>query len=85
MLVDLLLGGICALMWLPLVTGYCAQSYGRSFWLWFALGCCFPIVSFFVLFGLIYRDERNPGNQLLEEARRILAEAETHEVEPFGE
>jgi hypothetical protein len=81
MLVDLILGGIFAMMWLPLVTGYCAYSYKRSFWLWFTLGCVFPIVSFFVLFVLIYRVERNPGNRLLEEARRILEEAEAHEVE----
>ncbi|MBW3128169.1 hypothetical protein [Hymenobacter profundi] len=75
MLVDLLLGGLCAIMFLPLTTGYCAYSYGRSFWLWFALGCFLPIVSFFVLFALIARRQFNPGQQLVDEAKQILAQA----------
>ncbi|GAA4385203.1 hypothetical protein [Hymenobacter koreensis] len=81
MMVDLFFGFVCALLWLPLVTGYCAYSYNRSFWLWFTLGCVLPIVSFFVLLGLICRQELNPSYKLLEEAKRILAEAEAAEVE----
>ncbi|KAA9327493.1 hypothetical protein F0P96_16045 [Hymenobacter busanensis] len=81
MMVDLFFGFVCALMWLPLVTGYCAYSYGRSFWLWFGLGCGLPIVSFFVLLGLICREQFSPGHKLVEEAKRILAEAEAAEVE----
>ncbi|WP_400190605.1 hypothetical protein [Hymenobacter sp. B81] len=81
MMVDLILGAVFVLLWLPLVTGYCARSYDRSFWLWFALGCVLPIVSFFVLLALICREQWSPGQKLLNEARRILAEAEAHEVE----
>ena len=65
---------------LPLLTGYCAASYGRSFWLWFALGWLLPIVSFLLLFALIARDELDPGRRLLGEARQILKEAEQKPV-----
>ncbi|MBC6989641.1 MULTISPECIES: hypothetical protein [Hymenobacter] len=81
MFVDLLFGFVCALSFLPLTTGYCAYSYGRSFWLWFALGCVLPIFSFFILFALICRKQLNPGEQLLEEAKRILAAAEINRIE----
>lgn len=73
---DVLLGFICAMSLLPITTGYCAHSYGRSFWLWFALGWVLPIVSFFILFGLIYHQQQDQGERLLEEAKRILAAAE---------
>ncbi|WP_133256929.1 hypothetical protein [Hymenobacter edaphi] len=82
MLFDLMVGALCALLWLPLVTGYCAYSYERSFWLWFALGLTLPGLSFVVLLALLWREQRSPGYRLLQEARRILAEAEAHEVEP---
>ncbi|PJJ60710.1 hypothetical protein [Hymenobacter chitinivorans] len=76
MFIDILLAFFCALSFLPLTTGYCAYSYGRSFWLWFALGCVLPIVSFFILFALLYRKEMDRGEQLLAEAKGILAKAE---------
>jgi hypothetical protein len=80
MFVDLLLGFLCAISFLPLTTGYCAHSYGRSFWLWFALGWVLPIVSFFLLFALICRKQLNPGQGLVDEAKAILAEAEKKAV-----
>ncbi|TGE28346.1 hypothetical protein [Hymenobacter metallicola] len=82
MFIDIILAFLCALSFLPLTTGYCAYSYGRSFWLWFALGCVLPIVSFFLLFALLYRKEMDRGEQLLAEAKAILAadEAEARGV-----
>ena len=77
MFIDLVLGLFCALSFLPLITGYCAYSHGRSFWRWFALGWVLPLVSFFILFVLIARRQLNPGNRLLDEARDILAKAES--------
>jgi dipeptide/tripeptide permease len=74
---------VCAILWLPLVTGYCAYSYDRRFWLWFGLGLALPGVSFVVLLLLLWREQRSPGHRLLREAKRILAEAEAHEVEPY--
>lgn len=76
MFVDLVIAGIFALSILPLTTGYCAYSYGRSFWLWFALGVFLPILSYFVLFALILRQQLDHGQRLLAEAKTILAEAE---------
>jgi hypothetical protein len=66
---------------LPLLTGYCAASYGRSFWLWFALGWALPILSFLLLFALIARRYLNQGERLLAEAKAILAAAETAKVD----
>jgi Trk-type K+ transport system membrane component len=80
MFADIILALVCALSFLPLTTGYCAYSWGRSFWLWFALGCVFPIVSFFVLFALLYRKELDGGEQALAEARDILAAAEARSI-----
>ena len=74
--VDMLFVVAVAISFIPILTGYCAHSRGRSFWLWFALGWLLPIGSFFLLFTLIARDELNPGRRLLGEAREILREAE---------
>ena len=65
---------------LPLVTGYCAASYGRSFWWWFALGWLLPFVSFSILVALIARRRLNPGERLLADAKAILAAAEAKEL-----
>ena len=74
--VDMLFVMALAISFIPILTGYCAQSRGRSFWLWFALGWLLPLASFFLLFALIARDELNPGRRLLNEARQILRAAE---------
>ncbi|GAB3638560.1 hypothetical protein GCM10027422_41500 [Hymenobacter arcticus] len=78
--IDMLLVMVVALSFIPIMTGYCAASRGRSFWLWFALGWLLPIVSFLLLFALIARDELDPGRQLLRDAQQILKEAEKKEV-----
>lgn len=79
--VDMLLVMVVALSFIPIMTGYCAASRGRSFWLWFALGWLLPIVSFLLLFALIARDELDPGRQLVREARQILKDSESRKVE----
>lgn len=71
---------LVALAVLPCLTGYCAASYGRSFWLWFGLGWVLPIVSFLILFTLIARRYLDQGERLLEEAKEIIAAAEAAEV-----
>lgn len=75
-LVDIILMMAAGISFIPIVTGYCAASRGRSFWLWFTLGWVLPIVSFLLLFALIARDELDPGRQLLRDARQILKESE---------
>ena len=64
------------LLFLPLVTGYCAYSYGRSFWLWFVLGCALQYISFIGLVVSLHRKELNPGERLVAEAKAILAAQE---------
>lgn len=76
---DMLLMVLATISFIPIMTGYCAHSRGRSFWLWFALGWVLPIASFFLLVALIARDELNPGRRLLAEAKQILREAEAAE------
>lgn len=82
--VDMLLVMVVALSFIPIMTGYCAASRGRSFWLWFALGWLLPIVSFLLLFALIARDELDPGRQLLREAKNLLKEAEQKALQGKG-
>ncbi|WP_152560076.1 hypothetical protein [Hymenobacter sp. IS2118] len=74
--VDMLFVMVVAISFIPILTGYCAHSRGRSFWLWFVLGWVLPLVSFFLLFALIARDELTPARRLLSEAKQILREAE---------
>lgn len=74
--IDMLLVMVVAISFIPIMTGYCAYSHGRSFWLWFALGWLIPIVSFLLLLALVARDQLDPGRRLLGEARQILKAAE---------
>ena len=74
--VDMLFVVALAISFIPILTGYCAHSRGRSFWLWFELGWVLPLASFFLLFSLIAHEELNPGRRLLGEARQILREAD---------
>ena len=65
MIVDAILVGLIFYFTFPLLTGYCARQYGRSFGLWFAIGCFLPVVSFLLIFSLIYLDEKmTPANKL---------------------
>ena len=41
--VDMMFVVALAISFIPILTGYCAQSRGRSFWLWFALGWLLPL------------------------------------------
>lgn len=78
--VDLLFAMLFSVVIFPLTTGYCAYNHGRSFWLWFALGCFLPVASFFVLCALVYREQADPGQRLVDEAKAILAAAAEKEL-----
>jgi len=56
MIFDFLLIGIAFYLTIPGVAGYCAKSYGRSFWKWFLSGLIFPIITHLILYLLIVRD-----------------------------
>ena len=55
---DVLIGLLGAIFALPILTGYMAYSYNRSFWLWFVLAMVLPIISWILLVILIWQDER---------------------------
>lgn len=74
MLVDIVLAVAAFYFSIPLVAGYFAYSYGRSFWLWFAISTFFPIITHFVLFTLVYMDERVTAKNRLN--RRERAESD---------
>ena len=61
---------------IPAVNGYYALACRRSFWLWFALGLFFPIVSGIVL--LCLPDKRNPIEDELTDLRLKLGLLGTH-------
>lgn len=54
MFIDIGLLILAFFLAIPAVTGYFAYSYGRSFWIWFFIGCFLPIISY-VLLALLYR------------------------------
>lgn len=49
MFIDFLLVGFVFMLIIPTVSGYYAYMHGRSFWLWFFIGCCLPVISYFIL------------------------------------
>ena len=78
--IDMILAVAVAISFVPILTGYCAYTNGRSFWLWFALGWLLPFVSFMILFVVMAREQMDPGRKLLGDARQILREAERKAV-----
>ncbi len=58
MLIDVALLMLACLLSIPAITGYFAHCYDRSFWLWFFIGCFFPVVAQVVLAILCHRKAR---------------------------
>jgi phosphotransferase system glucose/maltose/N-acetylglucosamine-specific IIC component len=83
--VDMIFVMAVAISFIPILTGYCAYNYGRSFWLWFALGWVLPLASFFLLTALIMREQLDPGRRLLADARLILRDAEQAKAAAKGQ
>jgi len=65
MLLDIALFGLAFFLAIPAISGYFAYSHGRSFWLWFTLGCLLPFVSNIILAILCWKEARK------EERRRV--------------
>ncbi len=74
MLVDIVLAIVAFYMMIPLVAGYFAYSYGRSFWLWFTISTFLPVITHFILIALVYYDEETTSKTELN--RRERAESE---------
>ncbi len=79
MIIDAVFVGLAFYFTFPLLSGYVAYQYGRSFKTWFLIGCFLPIVSFFIVVSLILWDEKTtPSNKLskreqLESAQMVEA------------
>lgn len=79
MIVDLLLTVVAFYFMIPLVAGYFAYCYGRSFWLWFTISTFLPIITHFILIALVYYDESTTKADHLNrreraESKRIVRE-----------
>ncbi|MEM6644020.1 MAG: hypothetical protein AAF616_13650 [Bacteroidota bacterium] len=73
MIVDAILVGLIFYFSFPLLTGYCAMEYGRSFWVWFSIGSFLPIISFFVLAFLIFWDEKTTPSHKLNRREKLTS------------
>ncbi|RDV14338.1 hypothetical protein DXT99_14520 [Pontibacter diazotrophicus] len=69
---DIIIGLLAIVFALPLLTGYLAYKYKRSFWLWFVLAMVLPFISWFLLVILTWRDERK---QLRQQKQQDIAPA----------
>ncbi len=67
MLLDFLFFGVVAVLIVPTISGYYAYTHGRSFWLWFGIGCALPIISYFIL--LMLPDKTHPLEKELNDVR----------------
>lgn len=70
MLIDLALLGFAFFFTVPAVAGYFAYSYGRSFWVWFILGCFLPIIFHILLALLCSRKATSRKNYIFSELTR---------------
>ena len=55
---EILIGLLSPLLFMPTVTGYMATSHGRSFWRWFGIGFALPYLSLLLISYVVYRDQR---------------------------
>ena len=74
MLIDFALLGLVFILAIPAVTAYFAYSHGRSFWLWFSIGCVLPILANFIVAYLCRKEA-------IKAKRRKLAELSRYEDE----
>lgn len=56
MLIDIAVLMLAFLLSIPAITGYFAYSYGKSFWVWFAIGCFFPVIAQVILAFLCHKE-----------------------------
>ena len=75
MIVDAIIVGLLFYLTFPMLNGYCAHQYGRSFGLWFMIGMVLPIASFIVLAIILSLDEKTTPKHKL--SRREKKESDT--------
>lgn len=70
MLIDIALLFLAFFLTIPAVIGYFAYSYGKSFWIWFMLGCFLPIISHILLALLCSRKPSSKKKSIYTEMTR---------------
>jgi len=80
MLIDFALLGLVFILAIPAVTAYFAYSHGRSFWLWFIIGCFFPIIANFIIAYLCRKEAIKAKRRKLAELSRYEDEMMAREV-----
>lgn len=80
MIIDAIFVGLAFYFTFPLLTGYAALQYGRSFKIWFFIGCFLPIVSFMIIVVLIYWDEKTTPRHRLNRRERLESEEMVEEL-----
>lgn len=80
MIIDAIFVGLAFYFTFPLLTGYGAYQYGRSFKLWFLIGCFLPIISYFILVAMIYWDEKTTPQHRLNRRERLESKEMVEEL-----
>ncbi len=77
MFIDIAFIGLAFYLSIPLVSGYFAHCYGRSFWLWFVLGTFFPVVAH-VLLAFLCMPDRDKGKRFRQAYESLTRYEEEH-------
>ena len=80
MLIDIALLLLAFLLAIPAITGYFAYNHGRSFWLWFTIACCLPVVANFIL-AFVCREEVLKAQKKQVRLTRFEEEAMQQQIE----
>jgi len=77
-IIDFILFGFLFYLTIPLIAGYSAKCYGRSFWRWFALGAIFPGFAHMLL-AFIIQDRstaltEKENDYMTDQIERVLQE-----------
>lgn len=67
MFIDFVFFIFLGILAIPAICGYYAYTRGRSFWLWFLIGCVLPVISYFII--ILLPDKSNPIEGALEDLR----------------
>lgn len=80
MLLDFLLLGLAFLFAIPAITGYFAYSHGRSFWLWFTIGCFLPVIANFIIAYLCRKEAIKAKRRKLSDLSRYEDESMSKKI-----
>lgn len=80
MLLDIAFFVLAFFFAIPAITGYFAYSHGRSFWLWFGIGCVLPIISNVILATLCWKRARREKRRKIDVMSRYESQYMQREI-----